>query len=293
MTLTVSVGFITASHWVQECAGGNGVYAHRWSSRSEILSLCTLAYIKATPVVTSKMSRYTPAMPDDVPGNRLLAVLAPEERDRLLRGAKSEPFDAHQVLYTGGREISHVYFPVTGVVSLVIKMRDADDVEAATIGNEGVVGIPVILGVGSTTMEALGQIPGRALKVPAMAVLEEIRRTGSVNRLLLRYAEAMMVQLAQHAACNRTHSIEQRCARWLLTARDRVAANEFPLTQQFLAEMLGVRRATVTMIAGALHKAGLIDYSRGRIRIVDGRGLERVACECYDVIRRVMKTVAA
>jgi CRP-like cAMP-binding protein len=232
-------------------------------------------------------------MPDDVPGNRLLAVLAPEERDRLLRSAKFEPFDAHQVLYTGGREISHVYFPVTGVVSLVIKMRDADDVEAATIGNEGVVGIPVILGVGSTTMEALGQIPGRALKVPAMAVLEELRRTASVNRLLLRYAEAMMVQLAQHAACNRTHSIEQRCARWLLTARDRVAANEFPLTQKFLAEMLGVRRATVTTIAGALHKAGLIDYSRGRIRIVDGRGLERVACECYDVVRRVMKTVTA
>ena len=230
-------------------------------------------------------------MSDDVLGNRLLAVLAPEERDRLLRGAKSEPVEAHQVLYTAGREISHVYFPVSGMVSLVIKMTDADDVEATTIGNEGVIGIPVILGVASTTMEALGQIPGRALKIAARVALEEIRRTASVNRLLLRYAEAMMVQLAQHAACNRTHSIEQRCARWLLMTRDRVASDEFPLTQQFLAEMLGVRRATVTMIAGALHKAGLIDYSRGRIRIVDGQGLERVACECYDVVRRLMKTL--
>jgi len=230
-------------------------------------------------------------MPDDVLGNRLLAVLAPEERDRLLRGAKSEPVEAHQVLYTAGREISHVYFPVTGMISLVVKMTDADDVEAMTIGNEGVIGIAVILGVASSTMEALCQIPGRALKVPTRAVLEEIRRTASVNRLLLRYAEAMMVQLAQHAACNRTHSIEQRCARWLLMTRDRVASDEFPLTQQFLAEMLGVRRATVTMIAGALHKAGLIDYSRGRIRIVDGQGLERVACECYDVVRRLMKTL--
>ena len=230
-------------------------------------------------------------MSDDVLGNRLLAVLAPEERDRLLRGAKSEPVEAHQVLYTAGREISHVYFPVTGMISLVVKMTDADDVEAMTIGNEGVIGIAVILGVASSTMEALCQIPGRALKVPTRAVLEEIRRTASVNRLLLRYAEAMMVQLAQHAACNRTHSIEQRCARWLLMTRDRVASDEFPLTQQFLAEMLGVRRATVTMIAGALHKAGLIDYSRGRIRIVDGRGLERVACECYDVVRRLMKTL--
>jgi len=184
-----------------------------------------------------------------------------------------------------------VYFPVSGMISLVVKMTDADDVEAMTIGNEGVIGIAVILGVASSTMEALCQIPGRALKVPARAVVEEIRRTASVNRLLLRYAEAMMVQLAQHAACNRTHSIEQRCARWLLMTRDRVASDEFPLTQQFLAEMLGVRRATVTMIAGALHKAGLIDYSRGRIRIVDGQGLERVACECYDVVRRLMKTL--
>src|SRR5207237_5868317 len=126
--------------------------------RSEILVLCTLAYRRAPSKL--KRSRYTPSMPDDVLGNRLLAVLAPEERDRLLRGAKSEPFDAHQVLYTSGREISHVYFPVSGVVSLVIKMRDAKDVEATTIGNEGLVGIPVILGVGSTTMEALGQIRG-------------------------------------------------------------------------------------------------------------------------------------
>jgi CRP-like cAMP-binding protein len=151
----------------------------------------------------------------------------------------------------------------------------------------------VILGVASTTMEALCQIPGRALKVTTRAVLEEIRRTPSVNRLLLRYAEAMMVQLAQHAACNRTHSIEQRCARWLLMTRDRVGNDEFPLTQQFLAQMLGVRRATVTMVAGALQKAGLINYRRGRIRIADGRGLEGTACECYGVVRRVMKTVTA
>jgi len=186
-----------------------------------------------------------------------------------------------------------VYFPVSGMISLVVKMTDADDVEATTIGNEGLIGIAVILGVASTTMEALCQIPGRALRVSTRVVLEEIQRTASVNRLLLRYAEAMMVQLAQHAACNRTHSIEQRCARWLLMTRDRVTSDEFPLTQQFLAQMLGVRRATVTMIAGALQKAGLIGYSRGRIRIVNGRGLEGVACECYDVVRRVMKTVTA
>jgi CRP-like cAMP-binding protein len=232
-------------------------------------------------------------MPEDLLANRLLAVLDPEARERLLRGAKSEPIDAHQVLYAAGREISHVYFPISGMVSLVVKMTGADDVEVMTIGNEGVIGIPVILGVASTTMEGLCQIPGRALKVPARIVLEEIRRTGGFNRLLLRYAEAVMVQIAQHAACNRTHSMEQRCARWLLMAHDRVESDEFPLTQQFLAQMLGVRRATVTVIAGALQKAGLIDYSRGRIHIVDRRGLEGVACECYEVVRRVMKKVTA
>jgi CRP-like cAMP-binding protein len=233
------------------------------------------------------------AMPRDAEANRLLAALAPEARDRLLRDATSEPLEAHQVLYTAGRDITHVYFPVSGMISLVVKMTDADDVEATTIGNEGLLGIAVILGVASTTMEALCQIAGRALRVPARAILEETRRTPRVNRLLLRYAEAMMVQLAQHAACNRTHSIEQRCARWLLMTRDRVASDEFPLTQQFLAQMLGVRRATVTTVAGALQKAGLIGYSRGRIRIVDERGLEGVACDCYDVVRRVMKTVTA
>ena len=251
-------------------------------------------FFLCTPPATSWRSRaILPAMPEDVLANRLLAALAPEERDRLLRGAKSESLEAHQVLYTAGREISHVYFPVSGMISLVVKMTDADDVEATTIGNEGLIGTVVILGVTSTTMEALCQIPGRALKVPTRSVLEETRRTADVNRLFLRYAAAMMVQLAQHAACNRTHSIKQRCARWLLMTRDRVGTDEFPLTQQFLAQMLGVRRATVTTIASALQKAGLIGYSRGHIRIVDGRGLEGVACECYDVVRRVMKAVTA
>jgi CRP-like cAMP-binding protein len=232
-------------------------------------------------------------MREDFLANRLLAALGSEERERLLRSAKSEAIEAHQVLYAAGGQISHVYFPLSGVISLVIKMTNADDVEATTIGNEGVVGIPVILGVSSTTLEGLCQIPGRAVKIPAGVLLEEMRRTAALNRLLLCYAEAMMVQLAQHAACNRSHSMEQRCARWLLMAHDRVEGDEFPLTQQFLAQMLGVRRATVTTIAGALHKAGLIDYSRGRIRIVDRRGLERAACECYDVVRRVMKRVTA
>jgi CRP-like cAMP-binding protein len=229
----------------------------------------------------------------DLSANHLLAALGSEERERLLRSAKAEPFDIHQVLYAPGREITDVYFPVGCMISLVVKMTGAADVEVATIGNEGMIGIPVVLGATSTTMEALCQLPGRALKIPAGVLLQEIRRTASLNRLLLRYAAAVMVQVAQHAACNRSHSMEQRCARWLLMTHDRVEGDQFPLTQQFLAQMLGVRRATVTSIAGALQKAGLIDYSRGRIRIVNRRGLEGAACECYDVVRRVMKRVTA
>ena len=236
---------------------------------------------------------YFPVMSEKFLANRLLAALSPEERARLLRGAKAEPFDAYQVLYAAGREITHVYFPLSGVISLVIKMTDAHEVEATTIGNEGFVGVPVVLGVASTTMQVVGQIPGRALKIPARVVLDEFRRATGLYRLLLCYADAMMVQLAQHTGCNRTHSIEQRCARWLLMAHDRVEGDEFALTQEFLAQMLGVRRATVTMVAGALHKAGFIDYSRGHIRIVDRRGLEGVACECYEVVRRVINTVTA
>jgi CRP-like cAMP-binding protein len=236
---------------------------------------------------------YTRVVQNDLSANYLLAALGSEERERLLRSAKAELFEAHQVLYAPGREITDVYFPVGGMISVVVKMTDAADVEVATIGNEGLIGIPVILGVTSTPMEALCQIPGRGLKIPAGVLREEIRRTASLNRLLLRYAEAVMVQVAQHAACNRSHSMEQRCARWLLMTHDRVEGDEFPLTQQFLAQMLGVRRATVTIIAGALQKAGLIDYSRGRIRIVNRRGLEGAACECYDVVRRVMKRVTA
>src|SRR5919204_3962204 len=175
----------------------------RTPERSEAKSASVMyAGVPTSEPHVRKVALYSPAMPEDLLANRLLAVLAPDERDRVLRGAKPEPMDAHQILYPAGREITHVYFPVSGVVSLVIKMANAADVEVMTIGNEGLVGIPAILGVTSSTMEGLCQIPGRVLKVPAKVVLEEMRRTTSLNRLLLRYSEAVMIQLAQHAACN-------------------------------------------------------------------------------------------
>jgi CRP-like cAMP-binding protein len=225
-------------------------------------------------------------MAEEFLGNRLLAVLSAETRGRLLRGGKSEPFQAYEVLYTAGRQITHVYFPLSGVISLVIKMTDAGEVEVATVGNEGLVGVSVILGVASTPMQALGQIPGRVLKIPAQVILDEMQNArSSLSRLLRSYTEAMIVQFAQHAACNKTHSNEQRCARWLLATHDRVERDEFMLTHEFLAEMLAVRRQTVTVIAGTLQTAGFLSYRRGLMKIVDREGLEAASCECYQITR--------
>ena len=159
--------------------------------------------------------------------------------------------------------------------------------EAATIGREGFVGTPMVLGAPSTTVEALAQIPGTAARMDAGRLVEWLRTAGgTLFPVLLRYAQALQEQTAQSVACNRRHGIDERCARWLLMTHDRVGADEFPLTQDFLAFMLGVRRASVTVAAGMLQQAGLIHYRRGRITVRDRERLEAASCECYGIIRR-------
>jgi CRP-like cAMP-binding protein len=181
---------------------------------------------------------------------------------------------------------SHVYFPIGVVISLVTSMEDGTAVELATVGREGMVGLPVFLGTGSLPIQAFGQIPGEALRVTAEAFRAEIKRNGPLVQVLNRYMQALFIQVAQVAACNRVHLVEQRRARWLLQTHDRVGADQFLLTQEFLAQMLGVRRAGVSVAAGLLQKAGLIRYARGRITILDRPGQESAACECYRVVRR-------
>ena len=214
-------------------------------------------------------------------GNRLLSRLESELADELVE----VELTAKQALYRAGEAIEHVYFPLDAVVSIVADMADGAVLEVATVGSEGMVGVPVLLRAGDSDSRAFTQIPGRALRLDAGRLLELTAARDDFAALLYRYVQALMTQVARSAACNRAHSIDERAARWLLMTHDRIGSDEFPLTQEFLAQMLGVRRASVNTAAGMLQRAGYIAYTRGRIRVLDRNGLEGSACECYQIIR--------
>ncbi len=219
--------------------------------------------------------------------NRLLAALAPEDYAALAPHLEPVALSVGQVLAGPGEAFAHVYFPETAVLSVIARMADGAGVEVGTVGNEGLAGVSVLLDTEASPNETLAQIPGTALRVSAAAFTAAVDARPGLRRLLHRYAQAYLTQVAQGAACNRLHGIEARCARWLLMTHDRVGgADSFPLKQEFLAIMLGVRRAGVTVAAGALQDAGLIRYRRGGIRVLDRAGLEAAACECYGVVRR-------
>jgi len=196
------------------------------------------------------------------------------------------------VLFEPGEVVDAVYFPLDGVVSLVTPLEDGAIVEVATIGNEGLVGVPVVLG-GSLAVRAISQVAGRSLTMSASDFLDEMANSQPVSRLVQNYLQALFGQISQAAACNRLHSSEERLSRWLLMSHDRIGKDEFIITQEFLGQMLGARRATVTLAAGILQRAGLIRYHRGHIEIVDRDGLEDVSCECYRVIRSELEGVTA
>jgi len=218
--------------------------------------------------------------------NLLLRAASGTDRDVLLDGARVLSLDRGQVLWEPGQPIRRVYFPLSGVVSLVTALSDGDMVEMATVGREGIVGLQVFLGSPiMSNVRAFNQIPGKAVAVDADAFRERTAIPGPLREMFERYSLACLVRAAQEVACNRLHALEERCARWLLTTQDQVERDAFGLTQEFLAEMLGVRRASVTAAAGALQRAGLIRYRRGWIEIHDRTGLEKASCECYETIR--------
>jgi CRP-like cAMP-binding protein len=217
--------------------------------------------------------------------NRLLAGLPGGVRQELAARAEKISLDLKTPLYQSNEKIAHVYFPLSGVMSLVIRMSDGTAVEVASIGNEGLVGTPVFLGAERSSTDALCQVPGDALKL-AVADFKDFLRQQNLHDLVRRYTQALIIQISQSTACNHLHSVHERMCRWLLMMHDRVAAPELALTQEFLAQMLAVRRPTVTVVAGTLQQAKLIEYRRGRIRILDREGLEKGACECYHVVRR-------
>jgi CRP-like cAMP-binding protein len=216
--------------------------------------------------------------------NLLLRTLEPEAYERIMREVEPLELPHKQVLWPRGAPIRSVYFPQSAVISLVLPSGDERAVEAATVGNEGVVGVPIALGVESTTMIAMSQVSGAALRMAVGSFREFLREDSEFRFRVLAYAHTLLELTAQSIACNQGHELSERCARWLLMTHDRVGQGVFVLTQEFLAMMLGVRRASVTVAAGMLQQAGFIRYSRGRVEVLDRDGLERAACECYRII---------
>jgi len=188
------------------------------------------------------------------------------------------------MLYEPHKPFRQVYFPETGVASIVSVLDDNTEIEVATVGYEGMVGLPLFLGANKTSAKAFWQVEGKAFALDAKSLREETRRSSALAVTLHLYIQAFFAQIAQSAACNRVHNVKQRCARWLLMTHDRVEGDQFGLTQEFLARMLGIRRTGVTEVAGDLQRGGLIAYSRGQIRIVNREGLERISCECHRVV---------
>ena len=189
------------------------------------------------------------------------------------------------VLYESGARLRHVYFPTTSIVSLLYVMEDGASAEIAVVGNEGILGISLFMGGNTTPSRAIVQSAGHAFRLAANLLKNEFERHGPTMHLLLRYTQALITQMAQTAVCNRHHSVDQQLCRWLLLSLDRLASNELSMTQELIANMLGVRREGVTEAAGNLQDAGLIRYHRGNITVVDRRGLETRSCECYQVVK--------
>jgi CRP-like cAMP-binding protein len=216
--------------------------------------------------------------------NRLLHVLSADEYERLRPQLIPTRLRLKQVLIEPEEPIQYVYFVREGVCSMIASEQEGGDIEVGTIGNEGFVGVPVLLGTDTTPYRVFVQIEGDAWRLGVEAFRQLTDERADVRRLLLRYAQHLSDQLAQAVACNRLHTLEERCARWLLMTRDRVHSDAYELTHEFLALMLGVRRAGVTVAMGTLQSAGILRYTRGRVTILDRRGLEEATCDCYRVI---------
>ncbi len=224
--------------------------------------------------------------PSDLKKNQLLAALPAAERERWLPQLERVDMPLGEVLYESGATLKHVYFPITAIVSLLYVMENGASAEIAVVGNEGVVGISLFMGGGSTPSRAVVQSAGEGFRLKAAAITEAFNRSGPVMHLLLRYTQALITQMAQTAVCNRHHTLDQQLCRWLLLSLDRLEGDELVMTQELIANMLGVRREGVTEGATKLQKAGLIRYARGHITVLDRAGLEERTCECYAVVKK-------
>jgi len=242
--------------------------------------------IKKTPDLSGRdVARMAaPALPSPHQ-NHLLDALPAADYDRLAPHLELVPMRLGDVLYESGAKLRYVYFPTTCIVSLLYVMEDGASAEIAIVGNEGILGISLFMGGDTTPSRAVVQSAGHAFRLRAELLKDEFGRFGPTMHLLLRYTQALITQMAQTAVCNRHHSVDQQLCRWLLLSLDRLQSNTLAMTQELIANMLGVRREGVTEAAGKLQDAGLINYRRGTITIVDRAGLEAKVCECYQVVR--------
>ena len=225
------------------------------------------------------------AVTNNEPGNRLLAALSLEEYQKLAPQMEYVSFSLGEVVYEFGGRLDYVFFPTTSIISLLYTMENGSSAEMGLTGNDGVVGIALFMGGGTMPNRAVVQSGGLAIRMKAKVLQSEFARGGKFQRLLLRYTQALITQISQTAVCNRLHSVDQQLCRWLLLSHDRVPGDDLIMTQELIADMLGVRREGVTVAAGRLQDAGAISYVRGHIKILDRKGLEESVCECYKVVR--------
>lgn len=221
----------------------------------------------------------------DRPVNLILAAIAPDHFERMKPLLTSVPLRMRETLQEPGEPPDFVYFPSSGIISVLTVMENGMMIEFATVGREGTTGVPPFLAMGDSNMALISQVPGEALRMATGDFRSELARTPSFAAIMGRYSGVMLALVAQSAACNRAHHVDERCARWLLMTHDQSASDNFPITQEFLAQMLGVSRPSVTLAAAALQSAGLISYHRGAMTIIDRPGLELASCECYALIR--------
>lgn len=238
------------------------------------------------PFISSRLRESSLSFSASPAQNHLLSNLPADVLDRLVPQLEHVPMELGKVLYESGSQLQHVYFPTTSIVSLLYIMEDGSSAESAIVGNDGVLGIALFMGGETTPSRAVVRSAGHGYRLKAQLLKQEFHRAGPLMHLLLRYTQALITQIAQTAVCNRHHSVDQQLCRWLLLNLDRLPTQEMDITQEAIANMLGIRREGVTEAAGNLQEAGLISYRRGHISVLDRPGLEARSCECYAVVKR-------
>jgi len=251
----------------------------------EVYSSCRLLVFYQARVKREETSMPKPPPTNPLIPNRLLAQLPAQDYERLAPHLKPVILKNKQVLYDVGQPINYVYFPIKAMISVVVLMENGMPAEAGLIGHEGMTGIAAILGQRTASQRNIVQSPDGALRLETKRLKDECDRGGALQGLLLGYLHSFLLQVSQTAGCNGRHRLEERLARWLLMVEDRVQSSEFFLTQEFISQMLGVYRPGVSIAAHTLHQAGLIDYQRGKIKVLNRQGLEDSACECYQAVR--------